>query len=395
MHLHLDAIGGVAGDMFVASLTDAFPDLRPGLSAAVRAAGLPEEIRCAFEVHNDGVLSGSRFRVEIPERLVGHHAVGHTAFAEIKRRLESAALDDEVKQRAIDIFHRLAVVEAGIHGTRVEEVGFHELGGWDSIADMVGAAWLISQLKISSCSVSKLPLGSGRVKTAHGPLPVPTPAVSQLLAGYEFVDDGVGGERITPTGAAILCHLLARQSGARAGRLGKSGYGFGTKRFSGISNVLRALVLEQTEIAANDRIGRITFEIDDQTPEDLAIGLDRVRAHEGVVDVLQSPTFGKKGRMLVQVQVLVHPAHLDAVCEVCLTETTTLGVRHEVLRRRTLTRTFSEVEVEGKMVRVKLAHRSQGVTAKPESDDMRSAGDQRQRAALRATAQARALKGGS
>lgn len=393
MHLHLDAIGGIAGDMFVACVTDAFPDLRPGLLEAVRKAGLPEEIDCGFDAHNDGVLTGTRFRVDVPQRLVGAVAQQHTPFAQIRQRIESADLDAEVKTRAIDIFRRLAEVEAGIHGSSVDEVGFHELGGWDSIADMVGAAWLIASLGVTRCTVSKLPLGAGRVKTSHGPLPVPVPAVATLLTGYEFIDDGIAGERVTPTGAAILRHLDARQETRRGGRLGRTGYGFGTKRFAGISNVLRVMCLEQTATETDDQVARITFDVDDQSPEDLAIGLDRVRAADGVLDVLQSVAYGKKGRLCIQVQVLAQPAALAAVCDVCLRETTTLGVRHEIIARRTLRRHHVTVTTGGQSVRVKLAERPQtGLTAKAESDDVRAVESGRAgRAALRDAAQTQAL----
>ena len=126
-------------------------------------------------------------------------------------------------------------------------MSFHELGGWDSIADIVGAAALIAALPGATWSVSTLPLGRGRTKTAHGLLPVPSPAAARLLEGYEFVDDGLAGERVTPTGAAILKHLNATQSAQRIPRrLLRSGYGFGTKVFRGISNVLRVLVFEDS-----------------------------------------------------------------------------------------------------------------------------------------------------
>ncbi len=396
MHLHLDAVGGIAGDMFVAALTDAFPRLRAGLLETLRKVGLPEEIRCAFEAHNDGVLTGSRFLVEIPKKLIGAASHAHTPFSEIKARINASSIAPLVKERSIDIFHRLAEVEARIHGAIVDEVGFHELGGWDSIADMVGAAYLITQLKVQRCTVSKLPLGSGRVRTSHGPLPVPVPAVAQLLEGFEFIDDNIAGERITPTGASILRHLDAKQSARKSGRLGATGYGFGSKRFAGISNVLRVLVLQESDATQSEQIGRITFEVDDQSPEDLAIGLDRIREQPGVVDVIQLAAFGKKGRMSIQIQMLVQPSSLDAVCEACLKETTTLGVRHEIVQRKTLSRTHTSVDAGGQTVRVKLAQRPHTRTAKIESDDVRKvAGGRDERDSLRQLASARALARGS
>jgi len=137
-------------------------------------------------------------------------------------------------------------------------------------------------------------------------------------------------------------------------RLGRVGYGFGTKRFPGISNILRIASFERNGAAgARDEIGVLRFELDDQTPEDLAIGLDRLRAAPGVLDVQQSAAFGKKGRMVAQIQVLAALSAIDAVAELCLAETTTLGVRIERIERRVLARESATLaNAEGGMFRV-------------------------------------------
>jgi uncharacterized protein (TIGR00299 family) protein len=381
MHIHLDAIGGVAGDMFVAAVLDAFPDLRDGMLGAIAAAGLPSGIVCRVVEHRDDVLTGLRFLVEEPayrEREVGSRYLGpvehrHIPFREIRARLESASLSAGVKRRAVAIFTALAEVEGKVHGMATEEVTFHELGGWDSVADMVGAAFLIDALA-ATWSVSALPKGNGRVQIDHGWLPVPTPATTLLLQGFEVFDDGLAGERITPTGAAILKHLGAVQtSDRRPRRLLRTGTGFGTKTFPGLSNVLRLLVFEDaTSTLAADRVARVEFEIDDQTPEDLAIGLDRLRAHPSVIDVLQMSAFGKKGRMAAHIQILAEPDNLESVFEVCFAETTTLGLRWQLIERRILERAHETVEVDGRSVRVKTAQRPGAVTAKAESDDLLS-----------------------
>jgi len=212
------------------------------------------------------------------------------------------------------------------------------------------------------------------VQIDHGWLPVPTPATTLLLQGFELFDDGLAGERITPTGAAILKHLGAVQtSDRRPRRLLRTGTGFGTKTFPGLSNVLRLLVFEDaTSTLAADRVARVEFEIDDQTPEDLAIGLDRLRAHPSVIDVLQMSAFGKKGRMAAHIQILAEPDNLESVFEVCFAETTTLGLRWQLIERRILERAHETVEVDGRSVRVKTAQRPGAVTAKAESDDLLS-----------------------
>jgi hypothetical protein len=242
--------------------------------------------------------------------------------------------------------------------------------------------------------VSTLPLGAGRTNTAHGILPVPSPAAAALLKGYEFSDDGHQGERITPTGAAILRHVNASQRRERTmRRLLRTGYGFGTRTFPGLSNVLRVIAYENVEqVSAQDSVAQIAFEVDDQTPEDLAIGLDRLRAHPAVLDVLQAPAFGKKGRMVAHVQVLAQPEAVDDVAAACFGETATLGLRWQIVERRVLPRQQHNAESGGRMLRVKVAQRPGAPTAKVESDDLINlAGGREARESARRAAEAAVL----
>ena len=199
MHYHLDPVGGIAGDMFAAAMLDYHRDWQDALTAAISNSGLSPELGVQALAHNDGILTGHRFAVHEPHA----HAHHHRHWREIRGQLLGSRLDEPVKHRAIAIFQLLADAEAEVHGQSVDAVAFHEVGAWDSIADIVGAAFLISRLN-ARWTVGSLPQGSGRVKTAHGYLPVPTPATVLLLQGFDFHDDGVAGERVTPTGAAIL-----------------------------------------------------------------------------------------------------------------------------------------------------------------------------------------------
>ena len=379
MHIHLDAVGGVAGDMFIAAMLDAFPDLRDGMLAAIRAAGLPAEVHVGFAEHQDHALTGLRFRVIEPraaELLVAAHHHPHTPFADIRAHLQACALTPSVRAHAIGIFTVLAEAEAKVHGKTIDTVSFHELGEWDSIADIVGAAFLIDAFAspgaAATWSVSSLPLGRGRAKTAHGMLPIPTPATVLLLEGFEFADDGLEGERVTPTGAAILRHLGCTQAASRRSRrLLHTGIGFGTRTFPGISNVLRVLAFEEArEHRGSDEVAQVQFEVDDQTPEDLAIALDKLRAHPSVLDVLQTPAFGKKGRMTMHIQLLAVVADMEAVFDACFSETTTIGLRFHVMQRRKLARASTTVEAAGRQMRVKIAERPGRKTAKVEADDL-------------------------
>jgi len=153
----------------------------------------------------------------------------------------------------------------------------------------------------------------------------------------------------------------------------RTGNGFGTSTFPGISNVLRVLAFEEMDArTGSDSVASIAFEVDDQSPEDLAIALDHLRAHPAVLDVLQIPAFGKKGRLTAHIQILAEPEALEQVFEACFNETATLGLRWQVVDRQVLPRSHSAVEVGGRTVRVKLAERAGARTVKAESDDLLS-----------------------
>lgn len=367
--IHLDAVGGVAGDMFAAALLDVRPDLWPRCESALAVMDLPETLRIGREGHGDGVLTGSRFRVEGAEGQGNGHDHGHgdhTHWRDIRSRLEQAALDSDIRNAALAIFKLLANAEAAVHGVAPDDVAFHEVGALDSIVDILTAAAIVTAFGSCRWTVGVLPRGRGQVRTAHGSLPVPAPAVLELLRGYALADDGEEGERITPTGAAILRYLEASQKPDATPRsLVGAGIGFGTRKFATRSNILRATLYGPPATAlAGDSVAVLRCEIDDQTAEDLAVALDRLRAAEGVIDVCQWPVFGKKGRMGTAVQVLAAPGRVDAVAAMILDETTTLGVRSITQPRILLER--ESTTAAG--LPVKLAHRPSGTTAKAEME---------------------------
>ena len=413
MHVQLDPVGGIAGDMFAAAVLDAWPEFEPPLVAALARAGLDAIATVERVDHDDGALTGSRFAVRETRRedheppgpgRDGHdhdhdhdhrhapgddpdddpgddHGVDHEAahahhlYRDIRTLLGESDLDPAVRTRALDMFARLAAAESVVHGVPVDDVSFHEVGAWDSIADVVSAAWLIERLD-ASWSCGPLPIGRGRVNTSHGRLPVPVPATVELLRGMVVDQDSHLGERITPTGAAIVAHLAPSfEPLSEAMRLDRAGTGFGTSRLPGTSNVLRLLAFEplgpRDASVRRERIAVCEFEIDDQTGEDLAIALDRLRGLDGVLDVTSHAVHGKKGRFAVHVRLLSRLAAVRTTIEACFRETTTLGVRWHGVSRVALARTSATVTVEGRPVRVKSAQRPGGVaTAKVEIDDL-------------------------
>ena len=391
-HLHLDLLGGLSGDMFIGGMLDVFPELAAGFEGALDAAGFPGLVALENQPHDDGVLTGTRFNV-VPHQQENH---AHRRYAEICDTLAASRLEPATRDAALSIFHLLARVEADIHGKEVEDVVFHEVGAWDSIADIVLAAHVINATDVESWSLSAVPLGGGFIDTAHGRLPVPAPATARLLEGFAVVDDGIEGERITPTGAAIMRYLSPSRRLPPGLSLAASGYGFGAKKLPGVSNVVRICVYEQEAKVApwrEEEIVRLSFELDDQTPEGIAHAMERLRCEEGVLDVTQHTYTGKKNRQGFSMTVLARPAYADDITTLCFLLTTTLGVRRESLRRAVLEREEVVVYVDKRACRVKVAKRPGGYTAKMEMDDLAAAGltlDEQNR--LRLTAESLAIK---
>ncbi len=389
--LHLDLVGGLAGDMFVAAMVDALPALEPHVMAAVQAVAPAGASLPSFAAVTQGGLAARRFGIATPYR----HAPAHegTSHAELVARLAAAPLPSDVRAHALAILALLAQAEAGVHAIAVDAVHFHEIGDWDSRLDVVAAGAIAARLAGMRWSASSVPLGHGQVKTAHGLLPVPAPATSALLAGFALHDDGIGGERVTPTGAAILRHLVppAACGGARgAGRLRATGYGAGTRTLAGVPNVVRVLVLETAFAADDDLVAVIEFEVDDMTGEELALAADRLRAVAGVRDVSLGARAGKKGRPVTDFRLLAAPGAVETALAACFGETSTLGVRLREERRRILRR--DEVAVGTPPLAVKRAQRPRGeVTAKAAHDDVRDGGSLADRREARATAERRAL----
>jgi len=432
VQVHLDLVGGLAGDMFAAALLDAFPEHEARVLAAVDAAFVADQpVTATLVSHGDGVFRGRRFLVarevqsqattEAAARLslaprtgrrgarAGSHE--HATWRELRVGLErAAALPEAVRRHAIGIFQLLADAEARVHGIPADAVAFHEVGAWDSRADIVAAAALIDAIGASHWTSSPAPLGGGRAPSDHGLLPLPAPATAVLLEGFATIDDGIPGERVTPTGAAILRYLCSSDNSRRTSQpavrtLLASGIGFGGRTLPGISNHTRVLVFEARAAASTPAHGAayaaqareihvVEFEVDDQSAEDLATGLERLRSLPAVLDVTHAPVFGKKGRMMAQIRVLARRGTLDEVVDACFRETTTIGLRHRLVQGIGLKRHIEQVTIDGHRLRVKLVERPGRVTAKAESDDLSAHEEHWRRAQLRARAESAALAAG-
>jgi len=398
LHLHFEPTSGIAGDMAVAALVDlGVPaSVVAGAIAAMRVRGL----RVRFGRRRQGAFVGKSFDVDWPGRTRAHgHTHGHGAhdhdhdsdhhdhdhdehghdehrdYAEVKRLLARARLDADVRALAGDIFARIADVEAKLHGVRVDRVAFHEVGAYDSIADVVGVAAAVVHL--APASIGSLPpvVGSGRVRTAHGPVPVPAPATAALLMSERIPMLSEGeGELTTPTGAAILAALVDGFGPLPPMRMAAIGYGAGTKTLHDRPNLLRAVageVLGIPDAAASPQVVLLEANVDDMSPQLMAPLADAL-TDAGAVDVWSAPILMKKGRPALQVSALAPPDVAAAVEHAFFLHSTTLGLRRRVLDRVVLARSFAKVATSYGPVRVKLAALAgEVVGAHPEYEDCR------------------------
>ncbi|MFV0334576.1 MAG: LarC family nickel insertion protein [Tropicimonas sp.] len=382
-HLHLDPLGGIAGDMLLAALLDARPDLLG--EATTLAARIGPGVELALEEGRGKGMRGQRLRLSLPEPGRGpRHYPDYCAL------LRETAPDERVAERALDILRRLGEAEAKVHGVALERVHFHEISDWDSIADILLNAFMLERTGVRSASAAPVPLGSGRLRTEHGSMPVPAPATLELLRGIAVIDDGIAGERVTPTGAALLAHLApspARPAGPQF--LEATGYGLGNRELDGCANLLRVSLWQGARQGdGQDRVAVISFHVDDQTPEDLAVALERLRGRGDVLDVLQGAAQGKKGRLTAMIEVICPPESEADVVAACFAETATIGLRIRSERRHLLARRETVVDTAHGPVRVKRVSHGAGTTAiKAESDDIAPAGDRMARNRLRREAE--------
>jgi uncharacterized protein (TIGR00299 family) protein len=273
------------------------------------------------------------------------------------------------------VFARLAKVEAALHGTPVDRVAFHEVGAFDSIADIVGAAAAIAWLSPASIGASYPVVGTGIVRTAHGPVPVPAPATAELLRGIPMLPEGTG-ELTTPTGAALLACLADTFGPPPPMTLLAIGYGAGTRELADRANVLRVLLgrpIGQPAAAAAERAVLLQSNIDDMSPQLVAALMDAL-FEAGALDAWSAAITMKKGRAAQEVSALVEDSRLDEVRQAFFLNSTTLGIRVVPVARATLARAMTSVPTSYGPVGIKVsAWEGQPLAAQPEFDDCRRA----------------------
>jgi uncharacterized protein (TIGR00299 family) protein len=344
IHVHFQPVGGAAGDMTLAALVDAGAPLS-GITGSLRGLGVPFDLTTErVEVNGVGAL---RADVGYPEEHV------HRTFGDIRALIEAADLPERASWRALETFRRLALAEGAVHGEDPEVVTFHEVGAVDSIVDVVGSCVALDLLDAGSVSCGPLPMGTGIVDAAHGPLPVPGPATLGVLEGSRVRWTDEPRETTTPTGAALMAAFTGGEftDAAPPMTLHATGHGAGRARLRDAPNVLRAVV-GKLEGPVGD-VELIEANIDDAPGELLGAAVERLLA-AGAIDAWLEPIVMKRGRGAYKACALVASGQRERLARLLMRETGTLGVRHHAIGRTVAGRRWVVVDLPYGSCRVKV-----------------------------------------
>jgi uncharacterized protein (TIGR00299 family) protein len=361
---YFDCVAGASGDMILGALIDAGLD-EDELSDGLQVLGLSE-----YQLRIGRVQKGAIQATSVDVVITGE--VAARRLSDIEAIILQSDLPTSVKDSSLAIFRRVIEVEAAIHGADPGEVHLHEVGGTDAIIDVVGSLLGLELLAVEKVYASRLPLGHGFVRCAHGLLPVPAPATLELLKGVPVVQYDVEGELVTPTGAAILTSLAKGYGPMPQMEVERIGYGAGKSDFS-FPNVLRLLIGSSPPpaTAPMEEVILLETNLDDMNPELYEHVMDSL-FRAGALDVFLQPIQGKKNRPGVLLSALCHPEARDRLSAILFAETTTLGIRLKTMHRLCLDRETAKVRTPYGEVSVKVARLGEEiVNLSPEYEDCR------------------------
>jgi len=355
---YFDCFSGISGDMTLGAFLDLGVPLEWLLE---KLHGLPLD---GFEMTVDAVsvdgIQANQVHISLFDQQTSRH------YQDIESLIESSPLPSVVVSKSLNIFEKIGLAEAKIHGKPLDKVHFHEVGALDSIIDIVGAALCLDYLGIENVISSKIPLGNGFVECSHGRLPVPAPATLEILKDIPVYGAGVEQEMVTPTGAAIITSFTDCFGAMPDMSIEAIGYGAGQRKFNDRPNVLRVLIgssSDKTEISQvgtqKDRVHIVETCIDDMNPELFGFLMERL-FEDGALDVYLIPIFMKKNRPGTMVHVLCDDQNKKQVIDRILSETTTTGVRTYLAGRYTLKRELTNLETVYGRVQVKRIFNTDG-----------------------------------
>jgi len=359
--IYFDCFNGISGDMILGALFDLGLDklLWDRELSKLGISGYTVRV----ERKRKGPIMGTDVEIIIEDKVMHRHA------KEIIDTVRDSRLDNDIKEKSIRVLTRIAEAESAIHNEPLEEVHLHELGGIDTIVDVVGTVTGLKILGVERVYSSPLPLGEGFIDTAHGRLPVPAPATAELLKGVPVYSNGMEGELVTPTGAGIISTLSSSFGPIPAVKIERIGYGSGKRDFP-IPNMLRAIMGEVNEKKQRDTNTVIDVNIDDMNPQICGYVMDKL-FNAGALDVFFTPIYMKKNRPAIKLTIIAPDYAINNLADIIFKETTSIGVRTYQVEKIMLPREIIDIDTPWGDVRVKVSYINGTPKIMPEYDDCR------------------------
>jgi pyridinium-3,5-bisthiocarboxylic acid mononucleotide nickel chelatase len=359
---YFDCFSGISGDMIIGAMLDAGLELSY-LESEIKKLGLKNvEIKASKTVRQN--IASTQFTVLFEEQKHHRH------LKDLYALVDNTSIDQDIKDKAKEVFHKIAVAEAKIHNMPVEKVHFHEIGAIDTIVDVLGALTGFRKLGIEKVFSSKLNVGSGFVTFSHGKFPVPAPATAEILKNIPVYATDSGGELVTPTGAAIITSICDSFGNMPSMRTRSIGYGSGTKEFEH-PNVLRLYLGEITPDNDDGSIYILETNIDDMNPQFYDHVFEKLYS-EGALEVFMTNIQMKKNRPGIKLTILSPVENKERLLRVIFRETTSIGVRSRREARDILKREVRILDTPFGQVKAKVSYyKGEPVNTKVEYDDLK------------------------
>ncbi len=360
---YADCFAGISGDMFLGAL----------INAGLPVSKLKEQLtlldvegwQLETSETTENAIKACHVRISVEKDQP------HRTWKTIQKLIKQSTLQNTVKDKSHAVFLQLATAEAKVHGCKIDDVHFHEVGAVDSIIDIVGTAIGLEYLNIDRLDISPLPMSQGFVLCDHGLLPLPAPAVCEILRDTPVYGTELQQELVTPTGAAIAKTLGSNFGPMPAMQIKATGYGAGSHKLSdGRPNVLRLIIGMSHQVDESQEVEVIETNIDDWTPEGFPYLFDLLFT-AGALDASVFPVHMKKGRPGFSLQVICHPAHAYEIKKIILSETTAIGLRYRTEKRMTLPREIITIDSTWGPMHVKKVQTPEGPVLYPEYEECR------------------------
>lgn len=365
--LFIDATSGVSGDMLLGAFLDLGvpPEVLANVWSALGLDNYEVEI---FETSRCG-MRALRCRIHTQEEQ------GPRNWRAYRKQLNEAKIEDSIRKPALKLIQSLLEAEAAIHGSTLNRIHLHEMGGMDLLLDVTGTLAAVEWLKPYAIHASPVNTGKGFVNFSHGRYPVPTPAAAGLLEGIPVFQNEAEGERTTPTGALLIRHLAQEFGSLPLMKLRKTGVGAGERDDPHHPNVVRILLGDSTEESTEGDVYLLETNIDDCSPQILATFMEKA-FQQGALDVFFTPVFMKKNRPAFRLSVLMDGAEIERMCGLIFSETTAIGLRYWKVGRQKLERKWKKIRVGKSTIRIKEGYLDGKLTNyQPEYEDCRKAAE--------------------